>query len=482
MTDNERDENRVSDGRETDNDQELLVEATRDTSHSTTNLETLMHLFKGNVGTGLLSLPLAIYHGGWILGPIMLVFISIMAVHCMHLLVGAARHLCKRQNKSTLDYGEVATAVLEEYGPGCLRTRSFIGSKIVNLFILITQFGFCCCYFVFMSANIRQVIYEYTPDGSKIKELLQHEEDANRVIMAILAVPICLICSVRNLDHLAPFSAIANVFTAVSVAIIFSYLVPNLQNPVEENFPKVQNFEKFALFFGTAIFSFEGISVVLPLENNAEKPEDFPKVLNIGMVMVTVLYLSMGILGYLTFGDGICGSVTLNLPEEALYASVKILYTCVIFVSFAVQFYVPITFLWPPLKEKYLMGASARKILVWELLLRYALVMVVCALAIAIPDLGDIISLIGAMASSMLALILPPLIDQLILNNSSPKLFILKCIKNGVIVTFGIMGMIVGTYVSIDQLVTDLSGGGNDTCIPANSTGFHSIWYPPKLV
>ena len=51
-----------------------------------------------------------------------------------------------------------------------------------------------------------------------------------------------------------------------------------------------------------------------------------------------------------------------------------------------------------------------------------------------------------------------------------------------VIVTFGIMGMIVGTYVSIDQLVTDLSGGGNDTCVPANSTGLHSIWYPPKIV
>ena len=78
------------------------------------------------------------------------------------------------------------------------------------------------------------------------------------------------------------------------------------------------------------------------------------------MVLVTVLYLSMGVLGYLTFGDGICGSVTLNLPEEALYASVKILYTCVIFVSFAIQFYVPITFLWPPLKEKYLMGSSGK--------------------------------------------------------------------------------------------------------------------------
>ena len=80
------------------------------------------------------------------------------------------------------------------------------------------------------------------------------------------------------LDYLAPFSALANVFTAVSVAIIFSYLVPNLQNPVDNpSFAPTQDFEKFALFFGTAIFSFEGISVVLPLENNAESPEDFPK-------------------------------------------------------------------------------------------------------------------------------------------------------------------------------------------------------------
>ena len=46
MTDHDRDENTVNDARETDNDQELLLEATRDTSHATTNLETLMHLFK----------------------------------------------------------------------------------------------------------------------------------------------------------------------------------------------------------------------------------------------------------------------------------------------------------------------------------------------------------------------------------------------------------------------------------------------------
>ena len=61
-----------------------------------------------------------------------------------------------------------------------------------------------------MSANIRQVIYEYSPDGSHIRELLEKEDDANRVIMAILAVPICLICSVRNLGKFIGHMSNAN--------------------------------------------------------------------------------------------------------------------------------------------------------------------------------------------------------------------------------------------------------------------------------
>ena len=68
---------------------------------------------KGNVGTGLLSLPLAIYHGGWIFGPLMLIFISLMAVHCMHLLVGASQHLCRKLSLQSLDYGEVMSTVLQ---------------------------------------------------------------------------------------------------------------------------------------------------------------------------------------------------------------------------------------------------------------------------------------------------------------------------------------------------------------------------------
>lgn len=197
------------------------------------------------------------------------------------------------------------------------------------------------------------------------------------------------------------------------------------------------------------------------------------------MILVTTLYVSMGLLGYLTFGEEICGSVTLNLPNETLYASVKILYSFVIFISFAIQFYVPISFLWPSIRDK--LCSTSEHMLLFEMLFRYMLVMFICALAIAIPDLGDIISLIGAMASSMLALILPPIIDQLIKSNNPPttrnKYYLISA-KNLGITLFGALGMVVGTYVSIVQLVTDLSPNANaTTCIPANLTD-QKLWFP----
>lgn len=73
------------------------------------------------------------------------------------------------------------------------------------------------------------------------------------------------------------------------------------------------------LYFGTAIYAFEGIGVVLPLENQMKHPKDlggWNGVLNTAMVIVSCLYIAVGFFGYLKYGDDVLGSITLNLPVE----------------------------------------------------------------------------------------------------------------------------------------------------------------------
>ena len=72
------------------------------------------------------------------------------------------------------------------------------------------------------------------------------------------------------------------------------------------------------LFFATSIFTFEGIALVLPIQNDMKHPQDFPGrtgLLNVAMTLVTIIYVAVGFFGYLKYGEAVNPTVTLNLPE-----------------------------------------------------------------------------------------------------------------------------------------------------------------------
>ncbi|KAM8848173.1 proton-coupled amino acid transporter 1 [Synchiropus picturatus] len=415
----------------------------------TSFFQTLIHLLKGNIGTGLLGLPLAVKNAGLVVGPVSLFCMGIIAVHCMRLLVDCSHHLSAKISRPSLTYGEAVQYGMENVS--WLRRHAHWGKRTVNLFLIITQLGFCCVYFVFLSDNIKQVVEKANSttfnchiNHTNQTDILVPSFDSRIYMLCFLPAFILLVFT-PNLKYLAPLSLIANLVMTASLILIYFYSLGHIHFPID--LPAVGRLKDYPLFFGTAIFAFEGIGVVLPLENKMQKPQSFSTVLYVGMGIVTFLYISLGTIGYMCFGASIGGSITLNLPNCWTYQAVMLLYCFGIFITFALQFYVPAEILIPPVVAR----VSGRWQTAVDLSLRTLLVIFTCALAILIPELDLVISLVGSVSSSFLALIFPPLLQLFTFHTEdlSPLVYV----KNSAISLVGLIGFLTGTYMAIVEII-----------------------------
>ncbi|EOB07940.1 Proton-coupled amino acid transporter 1, partial [Anas platyrhynchos] len=413
--------------------------------------QTLIHLLKGNIGTGLLGLPLALKNAGILLGPLSLLVMGIVAVHCMSILVKCAHHFCYRFQKQFVDYGGAVMYGLESTPSAWLRTHAVWGRRVVGLFLILTQLGFCCVYFVFLADNLRQVVSaanDTTTDCNSNRTVALTPTMDSRLYMLSLLPFVVLLSFIQNLKVLSIFSMLANVAMLVSLVVIYQYIVRvrvlSLQIPVVYGVLGLWS-DPCALWGAGVVLVWENccsillLSQVLPLENKMKNPRQFPVILYVGMTIVTILYISLSVLGYLRFGASIQASITLNLPNCWLYQAVKLLFSFGIFFTYAVQFYVPAEIIIPPLVAR----VSERWGWVVNLLLRVALVSVTCVLAILIPRLDIVISLVGSVSSSALALIFPPLLE--IATYYVEGMHPLLIAKDVAISLIGFVGFVVGT-------------------------------------
>lgn len=412
----------------------------RNSEHPTNDRETLIHLLKGCLGTGILAMPNAFCNSGLVMGTVSTVLISILCTYCLHVLVRSQYELCKQLRVPVLTYPESMMVALKQ-GPRSLRGFSYISGPIVNFFLILYQLGICCVYIMFVGTNIKQVADYYW------------EPLDVRIYMFLLLIPLVLITYIRNLKLLAPFSQLANVITFIAIGITLYYIFIDL--PPVNSVPWVGKARNYVLYVGTTLFALEAVGVVIALENNMKTPASFggyTGVLNQGMFVITILYTGMGFFGYIKYGADAKGSVTLNLPhEEILAQSVKLAFAVAIFISYALQCYVPVEIIWNQYLKNHLED-SKNKLLV-EYVLRTVLVILTFLLAVAIPRLELFISLFGALCLSALGLAFPAIIEMCVSWPDKLGKYSYILWKDIFLIILGIVGLVVGTYTSVYDIV-----------------------------
>ncbi|VDK66294.1 unnamed protein product, partial [Anisakis simplex] len=369
------------------------------TAASITPEQALIHMMKCMMGTGMLSLPLAFKYSGWALGLILLTIICWLSTYCARQLVIASHYTCFRKGQQKMDYANVMRTAVE-LGPECIREYGYFAKQTVNMNLFVAQFGFCCVYLVFMADNVKQ----FFDETSTIRL-------STNTWIAILLIPEAALCTIRQLKALAPLAFMANIVYMVAFLIVLSYLftdaLPSYTLPA---FPS--NWSNLPLFYGTVMFSFEGIAVVLPIENQMNEPYHFISstgVLNTSFILVLLLYLFVGFFGFLKFGDSVRDTMTLNLPQTPFYQVVKLMFVCCVLISYPLQFYVPMERIEKWISRK--IRKDRQTFLIY--FIRGCGVLLTCVTAELIPHLALFISLVGSFAGTVLAVVFPPIIDLL---------------------------------------------------------------------
>ncbi|XP_017067393.1 proton-coupled amino acid transporter-like protein CG1139 isoform X1 [Drosophila eugracilis] len=420
-------------------------DAVRRRGHETSELEAATHLFKGSVGAGLFAMGDCFKNGGLAGATILLPIIAVMCVHCERMLIrGSVLAVERTPGVDFLDYPETVEKSFE-HGPRPLRKMSRFMKLVVEMFLCVTQFGFCAIYFVFITENLYQVFQQNGIDISM------------SMVMLITLLPAMIPSLMTNLKYISPVSLFANV--ALLFGLVATLTIAFSDGPM----PSVGDRHLFtggaqlALFFGTALFSYEGIALILPLRNSMRKPENFSTrfgVLNSTMFLTTALFIFTGFVSYVRWGEEVAGSITLNLVVEEIFSQVvKVVAALGVFLGYPIQFFVMIKILWPPLKRSN--NCAQKYPITIQVCLRFIMVMMTFGVALVVPKLNLFISLIGALCSTCLAFVIPVMIDFVTRAQVPKGLGVWSYIKNILILTVAVLGIVTGTYQSIVEIVKE---------------------------
>uniref|UniRef100_A0A7S4BHV5 Amino acid transporter transmembrane domain-containing protein n=1 Tax=Chrysotila carterae TaxID=13221 RepID=A0A7S4BHV5_CHRCT len=268
---------------------------------------TVIGILKSFLGSGLLFLPGAYASAGWALASVLLVAIAALNAVCIGLLLEA----CVASGVS--DFGQLA-----------LRASGPIGKTCVHVSLVVSQFSTVICYFLFIAEVANSLDSEAYIDNTALAALE----------FAAMA-PLGLLRSVAQLET-PMLLADAGIFAGL--AVVLYTLMHTLSTVGAAPTAVAFDLSSCGIFMGTAIFTFEGLPLVLPIRNAMQKRERFWPLFQPSFTFIVVLFVFIGAAGYLTFGADTPPVLLSALPNTAVANVTKLVYVLALVLSTPLQF------------------------------------------------------------------------------------------------------------------------------------------------
>ncbi|KAL6242260.1 hypothetical protein RBB50_010808 [Rhinocladiella similis] len=404
----------------------------RKTGGTNSSFNAALLLLKSFVGTGVLFLPRAFLNGGMLFSSLVLLGVALLSFHCFILLVNT-------RNVVEASFGDIGGVLYGKW------MRALILFSIV-----ISQVGFVSAYTVFTSENLQAFVLAV----SKCKSFI----DIKFMILMqlIIFLPLSLI---REIGKLGFTALIADAFIMLGLIYLYYYDIATIVFNRGVSDITQFNPSTWTLFIGTAIFTFEGVGLIIPIQESMKKPHKFPEVLGIVMVIITVLFTSIGALSYAAYGSKTKTVVILNLPQDSkMVNAVQFLYSLAILLSTPLQLFPAIRIME---NELFTRSGKYNPYIKWQKNIFRFFLVCVCSLIAwgGAGDLDKFVALVGSFACIPLVYIYPPMLH-------------LKAVAKGswqrgldyVVCVFGVAGCVYTTVLTVQQWAGGSSGKAPGYC------------------
>jgi len=385
-----------------------------------TQAQVAVNIVISFVGAGLLGMPYAFSRSGWLLGSISISLVSIANVYAMLLLVKCRQHLESQGHEDILGYGDLGRVV-----------AGIAGERLVNICLVISQVGFATAYIIFIAANF-----------SSIWEKYYNAEIDITPYVCFGCVPILsILVQAKEMQTLSPFSLLADFSNLFGLSVVL------FQDYEEYIFHhekiKAVDFSNLLYVCAIAIYSLEGVGLILPLETSCENRKAFPSLLKKVIFGITTFMVLFGCCGYIAFGTNTQAPITLNLVVGSWANVVKLALCLALYLTYPVMMF-PVN----QVMESMVFSSAAES----RPLFRLGVVIITAFIAYGIPDFGKFLGLVGSSICTLLGFIIPCYFH---LQVFAGKLQRWERVLDIFLIISGVIFGVLGTYNSSRELFTE---------------------------